>query len=511
MKSSTKIWPDVVIRLLMMMLVSVLIGRTLYFFVCQMMLHALSPDFAWLLLTGNFIIHKHSLPAHDLYSWTYPQRAWVVYQWLFEVAVASVHSLVGLLGVVRIFIFFVFLVYLLGPIAIGRIRRVPLIWCLPIAVLVLELISNEMQIRPMAVTVLFLWVQYEAVSMYRESRLGVRGLLMGLVPVYVLWGNCHMGVSLGLLSLLLFAVGDQLERRGYMPFLPMGRTHGWPRPARVYAALIAIFFTASLLNPYGFGIYVYLIDLSARGNMNNGIPELSSPNFHDPIMLLALGLMVIFCMLLPQRRRVLSAIELLHLTVFSLMTLVISRFVVEFGLFCVLILPMALHRRFELLRDPPKNFWVVRDGIERHRGVLCAVLFVSGIGLCAAAPNMQPLKMGACSTLRPGIVAYFQLRQASNRLFTSGQGGSCMLFYSHQTPVFVDTRFDFYPQSMFTGVSRVLMLRSGWRRFLKRWKINTFLVSKAWPFGSLLLADPHYRVLYQDKWVVLAQRVNSNP
>lgn len=507
--SGTIGWVDLSVRIMLFALVFAVAGWTLYFFVGQMMDHALTPDVGWLLRTGHYIVHTHSIPAHDLYSWTYPHRAWVVYQWLFEALLSEARHFLSLLNLSRAFILVVMIVYVWGPVMAGRARRAPLIWSVPIAGLVLQMISINMELRPMIVTSLFLWLQYEVIEAFREGRLGMRGVLLILMPAYVIWGNSHMGVSLGLLSLLLFAIGDHIQRIGWIEFRPGVGTESAPGRASVYAGLMAAVFAASLLNPYGFGIYTYLIHLSARQPLDNGIQELSSPNFHQPLMVLMLGFMVVCAMLLPRLRRVFAVHEMLHLAVFTVATLVTMRMVVWLGLFYVLILPLAVHRRFAIVKQPLVNLISVRDFLERRRTWVHALLLIAGVGLCAAAPAVRPFQVASCSGLDPGISAYLKDRQPGDRLFTSGSAGSCLLLRTGKVPVSIDTRFDFYPNDFFLGTQRTLTLNPGWQDFLRHWKANTFLVPRKWALSSMLLKSADYKVLYHDRHVVVARDAGS--
>jgi hypothetical protein len=111
-----------------------------------------------------------------------------------------------------------------------------------------------------------------------------------------------------------------------------------------------------------------------------------------------------------------------------------------------------------------------------------------------------------CQNANRGIQAYLKVWRPGDRLFNSASVGSCLLLQAQDVPVFVDTRFDFYPDSLFSGTQDTLNLEAGWQSFLRRWHVNTFLVSREWPLSELLLTSPAYHVLYKDKYVVVARQ-----
>jgi hypothetical protein len=498
------------VRLLLAGFLIFITGWGLATFVRQMMNLALTPDLAWLLRTGHHIIQTHRLPAHDLYSWTYPKQAWVVYQWLFEVIISAAHRVLGLAGLTRAFIILVLVIYFWGPAMTRRGRRVPVVWSIPLAALALAMISIDMELRPMILTSLFLWLQFELIEALREGRRSLSGTLLALIPIYILWGNCHLGVSLGLISIILFLMGDQLERRGWLRLYPVcwpgDVPTGVPLGFPVYLLILVTAFAVSLINPYGLGIYTYLASLSLRTTLNNGIQELGSPNFHHNLVLLLMGFGVLFAALLPRMRRVFAAHEVLHLAGFTLASLFSLRMLVWAGSFYVLILPMALHRYSKTVRQPLLPFPAVEQFFERRRVLVFVVLIAGGVGLSVAAPHLWPLRFVDCQNLKPAIAAYLKARQPGDRLFNSGTAGSCILLQSKNVPVFIDTRFDFYPDTLFSGAKRALELEPGWQDFLRYWHVNTFIVPMDWPLSSLLLTSPDYQVLYKDKHAVVARR-----
>src|SRR5262249_61264021 len=55
-----------------------------------------APGTGWHLATGRYILATHSIPHHDIFSFTASGRPWVTYYWLFDTAGAWLERLGGL-------------------------------------------------------------------------------------------------------------------------------------------------------------------------------------------------------------------------------------------------------------------------------------------------------------------------------------------------------------------------------------------------------------------------------
>ena len=495
----------------------VLIALTLMgpvsFFRWAMWHGAYTPDFPWLWRAGQYILESGELPVADIFSWTFAGRPWVLYQWLFEVAIAKTEQWVGMRGLFAVYAGVALTIYLVAPFTGAVPRRVSPLTVAPIAALGLLVVLVNLSLRPMIVTAALLLVQYMALQRLRCGRSGLWTTALLLAPLYALWGNMHTGVVLGLASLALAAVGDLAERRGLYSFDPVdpqieGRPLPWPR----YLLLLTVAFLASLLNPYGVGIYDYIVDLSSESFLNDAIVELASPDFHRPQFLCYLVFVATFAALLTRAGRCLSAGDLLHLVVFTFATFYAARFVVWSVLFFVLILPRALHH---VSAGGSGSGAAAGAGLlsglraGAMRATVAVVSFLPSSGLWLA-PSETPFG-GACAPLLPAIAAYADLKRPEDRLFNDAVAGSCLLAQDPAQKVFIDTRFDFYGADFVAETTRALMLRPGWDRTLARWRIDTALLGRKWPLAQALEADPGFAVLFDDGQALVLRRRPAEP
>lgn len=474
-----------------------------------MLRHAITPDMPWILRSGQYILEQGRLPSHDIFSWTHPEKPWLLYQWLFEVVVALGERFLGLDGLVRLFIVSVFAIYFLIPFLSGKIQGIPVLFTAPIAALLLIIISVNISLRPMLVTSLFLAMQYLLIRRFRREDLSFKALILLTVVIFMLWGNMHTGVTLGIFPfMLLMALGDWLELKGWYVFSPAlsEMEKGKPQGIRFYAILALAGFLASLANPYGLGIYQYLIDLSLQSYLNNTIIELQSPDFHMLAYRAFLVLFVGFMLLMPKTNRVFAAHEVLLLATLTMMMLFVQRFVVWTCLFYALILPKALHYWFIQAKHP--NQWL-QQLIGKFESCYPALILLIAISMGAFLffpSSFPPVRYGKCQSLMPAIAAYHKLKQPTDRLLNDPEFGSCLLLKYPDQKVFIDTRFDFYGQDFSRQSRSAISLLQGWDDFLKRWQIDTILMKKQWPLARLLAESPDYRVLFEDEEAILLQK-----
>jgi hypothetical protein len=328
-----------------------------------------------------------------------------------------------------------------------------------------------------------------------------------LAPVYLLWGNMHLGVILGIISMLLMLAGDSLERLGIWRFNPADPDiEGEPLPARRYLLPLAVAFGSSLVNPYGLGIYTHMIDVSMQAGHTGSIDELASLNFHLPQargFLLFTGLFVVAMI---RADRALSCQEFIHLIGFTAAALFAGRLIVWAVAFQGLIMPKMLYHHWVAGRAAMPTLTRISESLERGRGWFFGLAIAAGLTAIALLPQQSQLRFGPCEALLPGVEAYVAQRQASDRLFNDPTTGSCLLLRDHKIRTFIDTRFDFFGEEFMAPARAVLNAAPGWKEFLDRQKVNTVAVGKPWPLGRVLAEVESWRLLYDDGALVVFRR-----
>ena len=458
--------------------------------------HPFTADFPWLWRTGEWMLQHRALPSGDPFSWTHRGEPWLLYQWLFELAIAAITAVIGLKGLFALYQSIAVGLYVVAPLTFAVPSRVGLMQVLPAAIFAMVLAPYNLSLRPMIASSALLLAQYVLLHRWRADQMGWKATVLFTGFIYLLWSNLHLGVTIGLTSLLLFALGDALERRRIYEFAPADPAiEGVARPLLPYALLIATAIVASLLNPYGIGLYKYLWTLSAAEGMNGQIEELRSPNFHGALpqfwllfVTLTFGLIATTGM-----RRSISAADSLHVVTTALATLFAARFAVWSLLMLSLILPRVLHHR-AVLAGCAGNGRGLRVLLGRI-ATGAAIILPAVLWLGPWAPPLDP----ACTALKPGIAALGAVYRPEDRLLNSPNLGSCMIFQGAKPAVFIDTRFDMYGETFVLDTAKLLTLQPNWREKLDKRGITLIALERGLPLVEALLADGRYQIVFADR------------
>lgn len=466
-------------------------GVAVYLFAAHMRQGAITSDWPWLWRTGQWI-RAHGLPSTDLYSWSLPDQGWLLYQWLFEVLASALYDAIGRTGSVIFLCIATVAGYVVIPAWFNARRGVPLMWGLTLASLALLPVSINLGLRPMLATSLALLAQFLWVHRLRRATIGRWPAVIGLAALYALWANMHLGLTLGLLSLMLFAIGDVVDR-----YRGIGRT----LPVRDYALLGGTAVLASLANPYGWRIYPYIVDLSLKRDMNAHIHELMPPSPDNPYVMIGILLLAVFLGQWLIRRRSIGFGEGLHVLIFCLGTALSLRFVVWAGLFYALVAP-ALWRSAPAPATTPNS-----TATPRQRNRQWSIVY-SVVALCCLLSAFQkgPAAPGKCAPLAAGIRYLDHHYPPRVHWFSSETVGSCTRLYAPQRSVFIDTRFDMYPQRYVMRWFEAYQHRSDWQALFQRWHIQLVLLPRGAPLAPVLANDANFHRVWHDHQTELFER-----
>ncbi len=84
------------------------------------------PDYWWHLRTGQYIVQTHSIPSHDIFSFTVPGKHWLMYEWLSEVLIYVSVSHVGYAVTLGLFILITLISFALMQRLLLRLRTLPI-------------------------------------------------------------------------------------------------------------------------------------------------------------------------------------------------------------------------------------------------------------------------------------------------------------------------------------------------------------------------------------------------
>lgn len=169
-------------------------------------------DIFWHVKAGEWMVQHQAFPTTDLFNYQHPQREWVTFQWLYQVAAHALHSVGGFealkLANVGLLVLGFLLVWRLAWRLLGR--RWWLAWL--VLALFQALYHDRIRLRPHVLS-LVLEMLVAVPILERFQRSSWRTTLW-MVAVAALWANAHAGavnvlvVMLG--ALVAGSVADRL-------------------------------------------------------------------------------------------------------------------------------------------------------------------------------------------------------------------------------------------------------------------------------------------------------------
>jgi hypothetical protein len=198
---------------------------------------------------GQLIVGQRHLIRHApfTYSFAPPGPAWVDHEWLAQVIMALCYDATGVTGL-KLWKFAcaaaTIILLAFAEAETGASAGVQFV----VLVAAAGALVPQMQFRPQ----LFDYVLLAAIiaMLARESYGGRRAPLWTTVPILMLWANLHGAFIIGVVVLAIYAVATGAA--------DVWRGAGWRRTLRL-AAVTVIATAATLVNPYGLGVWRVLL------------------------------------------------------------------------------------------------------------------------------------------------------------------------------------------------------------------------------------------------------------
>lgn len=227
------------------------------------------PDVFWHLKVGEWIVANLAVPRLDIYSWSVQGQPWTAHQWLWEALMYLMHSFAGIHGLW----FLAFASALTAGLLLRgalKERGVPEEKASAAGGIAPLMLVGWLKPWPQA-GVYALFAAYLFLSLRRKW--GARELLF-TAALGLVWSNIHSTAVLFPLLLLaesLWALIFQKDREAKKEALR----------SRLAAFVVAA--AATLLNPHGFGLWIYavregLLTGNYRENIYSWMPYVFGPN-----------------------------------------------------------------------------------------------------------------------------------------------------------------------------------------------------------------------------------------
>lgn len=483
----------------------------------------LDGDPGWHIRAGEYMIDTLSIPRHDIFSHSMPGAWWVAYEWGAEVLFGLCHRWAGLNAVVLFVLLIISATYALLYVII---RRDGHSFTLSFLLLAFALAGSHFHwhARPHPISYLFVLVAQWLLSRYEEGALSRRRLWL-LVPLMVAWVNLHAGFIAGIV-IVLTHLGAVLLRR---LFAAPAQAHSLRPLAAVSLATIA----ATLVNPNGYGLYVYLFRYFRAVHNLNPLSELHSPSFQVSAFWPFLIVVAASLPLALYSRYRLRADEVLTLTVWLSLGMISLRNIPVMFFVCAPIYARLLAGLREPLGESISRARRVAGLLNRAyvriervvsiegelRGhllpaaaILLAVAivqnggFVGGVHLLDFGFHEDQFPVKAIASLKTDL--------PRGNVFNEWILGGLLIYYFYpEVHVFVDGRMDMYGEE-FTRQYRDLAWnpeavgerKENWKAVFERYRIRWAAYDPQFALRYLMERDPDWKVIYRDQQCIVFVR-----
>src|SRR4029077_7977375 len=192
---------------------------------------------------GLDMLASKSIHATDLYSFT-ADRAWINHEWLSELLMGIGYTGVGALGLNLLKLGVVAVVGGIALVIARQEHASPIARDVYATLMVFVTYSRTQVIRPQMFSVaIFCAMLY----LLRETGRGRAQAIWYLPLFFAAWVNLHGGWIVGLAALGVWMLGDAWQRRSIR----------WTLTVTAFGALALL---ATLINPYGLGLWQFLAD-----------------------------------------------------------------------------------------------------------------------------------------------------------------------------------------------------------------------------------------------------------
>ncbi|MBY0356611.1 MAG: hypothetical protein K2W82_01310 [Candidatus Obscuribacterales bacterium] len=451
----------------------------------------------WHLLNGHYIINHWQLPPQDLVSYTFADKPWLAYEWLFDVCLAALDNLGGLSLVTFVCGASVALLFLL---LYQACRKAGCHFLLTIFLCLLGIIVSAVHwlVRPHLVTFFGVFFYAAWLDAFCQGKLTAKQLWWRLGLSMLIWVNCHPAFIAGLAIIGIYLVCRIVISKKQTIELAFG---------------LGIAALATLFNPYGVRLYEYIAQYFQQSIVLANTEEYKSPVFHGDWQTTSLELLyflLLFGLFLKIGRkinvpRLFLVLALAHLSLSSvrnmpLFAIVALPFIAE--LFAGLSLesaPSWCRGAYKLWQETGTNIDRIEASCTRHLLPILAVLILAVSCLSKGkAFGFELITSKFDAANKPTATLDCLSKLPENKGFNFDNWGG-YIAYKTGRRVFIDDRVDFYGEKFYLDYAAVATLQPNWQRVLDRYHIKWILFPKQSALVARLKDQPGWKLFCQDQ------------
>lgn len=456
------------------------------------------PDIWSNLRTGEWIVQHHAVPHTDPFSISGAGRPWVAYSWTFEILAFWIARHWDLLGLAALRVGMGLAVMW----AFYRLLRnnVPGFWrAVGLTALGSYVMVRAFAVRPGSLTILFFI--FELMLLWEADRTGRGGKLWLLPPLLCLWANVHVQFVYGLFVLGLFCIEPLLDRVFRYRREVVKETQ---LSNRLLWVLLVLSTAATLLNPYGWGVYLVIFEYGHQFWSRRYILDMNPLPFDQLSDYLAVLISLATAFILARSRKVrpLYVVLLVWVTVFALRAQRDIWLLAIIG--CLLIGTSSPDRTRPV--DPALELEP-----RARLGAVAAIIAILAIAWQYFAPTNRELLSDLALRFPLGSVAYIHEHHLQGPIFNNYDWGGFLIYAMPEEKVAIDGRTNVHDAA---EIARSFNTWSGgpeWQSDPLLQRANLVIASPAFALTQLLKMDPQWRPVFDDGVSLVFERVKSQP
>jgi len=474
-------------------------GAGLYFLFVALFSRTVADNDLWGYLSfGRIFWEDGYFPYNDIFSYTPTNSLWIYHEWLTGVSFYFIFKYTGAAGLQLLrYIIIIATIYLIYETALKR-GGTPLSASIALVPSILLISFGYVPVRAQTFTYLFFIL---TVYILESVKTGGRwSLLLWLLPVQIIWCNLHGGFVAGLGLIGLYAVGEGLSGRKYIPIAIAG----------VLAASVTV------INPYGFTYWAYTIDaismprpeIDEWGSVLSAIKQ----GMHGfPIFVFCVMSFLCSAICLCRRQRNYTDILVTAVTIY--IGVIHVRHTVFLGLIFGAYIPVVLAEYWNAMREK-RSFLLSRPwfpGAAFFIPLLLIYLFINPFQVLMLAPDFKII--APQSNFPVGAAKWMMQNNVKGNILPYFDWGEFLIWQLYPAcRVAMDGRYEtVYEDHVHREYFDFLNGRPNWKVFLQKYRHDMVLIQSNSRTCSLMLNDSVWRVAYMDHESVLFMRKLEDP
>ncbi len=448
------------------------------------------PDLWWHLHNADYLVHHHSLPRSDMYSFTAAGHPWMNYEWLADLPYYFAWRAFGLGGIEALSLAVLGLIFLgvlhLSCRECGNYKAAVLATSYAIFL-------GAVSFGPRTILFGYAYLVLLLIVLQRFRQNGHAPLWL-LPPLFCLWVNTHGSWSIGMIIFSIIAAAGLVRLKWGMvdsePWTPGQRKN----LLLAWGASVAALF----VNPFGARLVFSPLELAFQKLAIKHVEEWVSVDFHDARgkFVIVLLLVLLVSAILRPRRWVLAELVVFLFALYSGLTYI------RFLFLLAIVVAPVLAKTLDFL--PPYR----RELDTPVLNSFAILLMIAAVAFYW--PREARLQKSVEDQYPIQAISYLQAHPPSGPVVNYYLWGGYINWKDPNLKVFVDGRSDIFDS---TGVLKdylALLQVDDPEPILDKYQARYVLFPHHEPFTYVLEHDPKWKTVYSDRLSVLLERTEDD-